>query len=242
MRGPVTILPLCLEGVSYGADGETFLGPVSLTFELAQAVAIIGPNGAGKSLFLRLCHGLITPSQGAVRWTLDKGEIAGRKRHAMVFQKPAMLRRSAIANLVHACRASGLCLTESHERAVAGLQRFGLGALAERPARLLSGGEQQRLAIARAAALAPDVLFLDEPSAHLDPGATRQVEDMLLALKGQGMTLVFATHDLAQARRLAERVVFLYRGKVAEDTSVLNFFAAPQSEAGKAFITGDLLW
>lgn len=237
-----TLLPLSLEGVNYDVDGERLLGPVSLMIPSGETLAIIGPNGAGKSLLLRLCHGLIEPSSGRLRWASPAGGIAARKRHAMVFQKPVMLRRSAMDNIAHACRANGFSSSQSRQRAVLALQRFGLQALAGRPARLLSGGEQQRLAIARAAALDPEILFLDEPTAHLDPGSTRQIEEMLRALKGQGITLVISTHDLAQARRLAQRVLFIHRGQVVEDDATSEFFAMPRSDAGRAFIAGELLW
>ncbi len=242
VHGPRTILPLLVEDLTYEFDGERLLGPLSLSVNRAEALAIIGPNGAGKSLLLRLCHGLIAPSGGTIRFASAAGSIAAPKRHAMVFQKPVMLRRSARENLIHACRAIGFSYGESLQRSGSALHRFGLASLADRPARRLSGGEQQRLAIARAAALDPEILFLDEPTAHLDPGATRQIEDMLITLKEQGMTLVFATHDLPQARRLAERVVFIHRGQVEEDDAASAFFAGPRSQSGKAFIAGDLLW
>lgn len=242
MRGETSILPLRISGLTYEADGKRLLGPLSLEMAAGRALALIGPNGAGKSLFLRLCHGLLRPSAGNVSWQAAGGLVAGSKRHAMVFQKPVMLRRSACANLVHACRAAGLSNAESKARVEASLTRFGLADLAERPARLLSGGEQQRLAIARASALRPEVLFLDEPTSQLDPGATRQIEEMLLLLKADGVTLVFATHDLPQAKRLADDVTFFYRGRASEPAVVADFFSAPPSAEARAFITGDLLW
>lgn len=242
MRGETTILPLRITGLTYEADGKRLLGPLSLAIAAGRALALIGPNGAGKSLFLRLCHGLLRPSAGNVSWQAAGGLVAGSKRHAMVFQKPVMLRRSARANLIHACHAAGLSNTESKARVEAALTRFGLADLAERPARLLSGGEQQRLAIARASALRPEVLFLDEPTSQLDPGATRQIEEMLLVLKADGVTLVLATHDLPQARRLADDVAFFNRGSVSAPVAVADFFHSPPDAAAQAFISGDLLW
>jgi tungstate transport system ATP-binding protein len=198
----------------------------------------MGPNGAGKSLTLRLCHGLLAPTSGAVRWASPQ---AGRRsRHAMVFQRPVMLRRSARANIIHALAAIGLADAEG--RADRALERFGLAGLAERPARLLSGGEQQRLAIARAWAQEPDVLFLDEPTSQLDPGVTRQIEQILAVLEAEGMTIMIATHDLGQARRLARRVLFFDRGELIEDAPSQNFFAGPASATARAFIAGDLPW
>ena len=160
----------------------------------------------------------------------------------MVFQKPVMLRRSARANILHALAAIGMERTVRESRAEIALERFGMGAFAARPARLMSGGEQQRLAIARAWAMAPEVLFLDEPTSQLDPGATRQIEEMLATLKAEGVTLVMASHDMGQVRRLADRVLFLNRGRLIEDSPTRTFFDAPASGDARAFVSGDLVW
>jgi tungstate transport system ATP-binding protein len=236
MRDVVSILPLKVQGLSLELDGKRLIDDVSFVLPKGGVVAILGPNGAGKSLILRACHGLFAPSAGEIRWQAE----TERRRHAMVFQRPVMLRRSARANIVHALRASGMA--DAADRAQAALARFGLAALSDRPARLMSGGEQQRLAIARAWALEPEVLFLDEPSSQLDPGATRQIEDMIAALAGEGMTILMATHDLGQARRLSQRILFLNRGKLIEDAPSEAFFAGPVSPDARAFIAGDLLW
>jgi tungstate transport system ATP-binding protein len=240
MRDAASILPLEVEGLSFEAEGKRLLDAVSFTLPTGGITAVIGPNGAGKSLMLRLCHGLLRPSAGTVRWRLEGGAAAGFKRHAMVFQRPVMLRRSVLGNVVHALAAVGA--RDAAERAGAALARFGLADLAGRPARLLSGGEQQRLAIARAWALSPEVLFLDEPSSQLDPGATRQIEAVIEGLAAEGMTIVMTTHDLGQARRLGRRVLFLNRGRLIEDAGTAAFFAAPATREGRAFIAGDLLW
>jgi len=232
MRETSSILPLGVEGLVYEADGTRLLDAVSFTLPAGGITAVIGPNGAGKSLLLRLCHGLIAPSAGRVVWA------GPARRHAMVFQKPVMLRRSVAANLAHAVRAVGT----GPAMAARALDRFGLSELASRPARLLSGGEQQRLAIARAWALQPEVIFLDEPTSQLDPGATRRIEEMLAALAAEGVTLVVATHDLGQARRLAHRVLFLNRGRLVEDTAADSFFREPASLEARAFLAGELLW
>jgi tungstate transport system ATP-binding protein len=160
----------------------------------------------------------------------------------MVFQKPVMLRRAAVANIEHALSAAGFPRPELRDRAHNALARFGLQDMASRPARVLSGGEQQRLAIARAAALEPDLLFLDEPSAALDPGATRQVEDMLTELHEAGVTLVFATHDLGQARRLAGHVAVFNRGRIIEQGPAANVLDAPRAPEARAFLAGELIW
>jgi tungstate transport system ATP-binding protein len=241
MRDTTSILPLAVEGLGFSAGGRALLSGVSFTILARGMSVILGANGAGKSLLLRLCHGLIAPGAGHISWGAGQAAPGGAKRHAMVFQKPVMLRRSARANLTHALAAAGLG-AEAGERADAALARFGLSALSGQPARLLSGGEQQRLAIARAWALRPELLFLDEPTAALDPGATRQIEEMLLALKTEGVTLVMTTHDLGQARRLADRVLFLDRGRLIEDAQAAAFFTRPAAPEARAFLAGDLPW
>ncbi|MGL4728169.1 MAG: phosphate ABC transporter ATP-binding protein [Bosea sp. (in: a-proteobacteria)] len=242
MRDTASILPLTIEGLGFDAGGRKLLDDVSCIIQPRGITAILGANGAGKSLLLRLCHGLILPGSGAVRWHSGGGEAMGRKRHAMVFQKPVMLRRSARSNITHALNAAGHSHGKTVLRADEALARFGLSGLAGQPARLLSGGEQQRLAIARAWALAPELLFLDEPTSALDPGATRQIETMLMALRGEGVTMVMATHDLGQARRLADRVLFLDRGRLLEDAPAATFFHQPATQEARAFIQGDLPW
>ena len=242
MRGTPTVLPLTVEHLGFAADGKTLLDDVSWTLQRGGTTIIIGPNGAGKSLLLRLCHGLITPATGSVRWALPDGVIGRNKRHAMVFQRPVMLRRSARANILHALAAAGHDRKFSNDRADAALARFGLAGLAARPARLMSGGEQQRLAIARAWSLSPEVIFLDEPCSHLDPGATRQIEEMLRALSAEGVTLVMTSHDLGQARRLADTILFLNRGRLVESGPAAAFFAAPATPEARAFVNGDLIW
>jgi tungstate transport system ATP-binding protein len=238
MHDTASILPLTVDRLRFAAEGKTLLDEVSFTLPKGGVTAIIGPNGAGKSLVLRLCHGLIAPAGGSVRW--HGRTESGGARHAMVFQRPVMLRRSARANIVHALAATGTAGVA--DRASVALAKFGLDALAERPARLLSGGEQQRLAIARAWALGPELLFLDEPASQLDPGATRQIEAIIAGLSAEGMTILMTTHDLGQARRLAGRILFLHRGRLVEDGPASRFFAAPATREARAFIAGELLW
>ncbi len=240
MRDMKSILPLSVANLCFAASGKTLVDDVTFNLPQGGVTAMIGPNGAGKSLTLRLCHGLLTPSHGHVRWHETGGYATNRKRHTMVFQRPVMLRRSALANLVHALQA--VAVPDAKRRSELALERFGLSALGGRPARLLSGGEQQRLAIARAWALEPDVLFLDEPSSQLDPGATRQIEDIITTLAAEGMTILMATHDMGQARRLSQRLLFLHRGRLIEDAKTQAFFAEPASPEARAFIAGDLLW
>jgi tungstate transport system ATP-binding protein len=233
-----SILPLRLEAVSYAAGGRTIIEPVDLALQAGASTIILGANGAGKSVLMRLMHGLLAPSAGRVRWN----ENGARRRQAMVFQRSVMLRRSALANVVYALEAAGVAATERTGLAREALAEVGLAHVAARPARVLSGGEQQRLALARAWALHPEVLFLDEPTASLDPGATREIESVIRAFDAAGTKIVMSTHILGQARRLGDEVVFLHQGRVAERAPVDTFFKQPASAEAAAFIKGELPW
>src|SRR4029079_8033474 len=200
-----------------------------------------GAKGAGKSVLIRLCHGLLQPSAGKVAWAAD--ETRGEpRRQAMVFQRPVMLRRSALANVAYALKAAGVPRRERLLRAQGALESVGLLALADHPARVLSGGEQQRLALARAWALRAEVLFLDEPTANLDPSATKEVESIIGAIHAVGTKIVMTTHNLGQARRLGDEVLFLHQGRLVERASVETFFRQPASAEAGAFIKGELPW
>jgi tungstate transport system ATP-binding protein len=240
MLSQSSILPLRVEAAAFSGEGRLLVEPNSFTIPAGGLTVLLGPNGAGKSLTLRLCHGLLTPSRGSINWA--SGAQGRCRRHAMVFQKPIMLRRSVEANIVHALAAAGFGGAERKARAAQALARFGLDMLAAQPARLLSGGEQQRLAIARAWSLRPELLFLDEPTSQLDPAATRQIETLLAGLVAEGITVMMSTHDLGQARRLATRVLFLHRGRLVEDAPAPAFFAGPASPEARAFLAGELLW
>jgi tungstate transport system ATP-binding protein len=237
VHGSLSILPLQLREVWFRVGVTDLLRGVDLDLRGGAPTMILGPNGAGKSLLLRLCHGLLTPTRGEVVWN---GAASGR--HQMVFQRPVLLRRSALANLEYALSLHKVERGERRRRAEAVLERFGLSHLAQRAARVLSGGEQQRLAIARACALDPQVLFLDEPTSALDPGATRGIEEMLTAIASEGVKIVMATHDLGQARRLGAEVLFLHRGEVLEHTPADVFFSSPRTKHAEAFVRGELLW
>jgi tungstate transport system ATP-binding protein len=237
MRGSLSILPLRCRSVGLNVRGRDLLKDVTADLMPGTPSMVMGPNGAGKSLFLRICHGLLQPTSGSVEWS---GPSA--RAQAMVLQRPVLLRRSARGNVIHALALAGTPRSERGGRADAALERFGLGAISGRPARLLSGGEQQRLAIARAWALNPQVLFLDEPTSALDPGGTRAVEEMITAIAREGVKIVMATHDLGQARRLAGEVLFFHGGRLREQTPAATFFDKPQTPEAAAFLNGDLLW
>jgi tungstate transport system ATP-binding protein len=238
-----SILPLELDQVVFQARGQRLIDAVSLSLAAGPRTVILGPNGAGKSLLLRLCHGLLRPTSGSVRWVGPAAANGGvRRRQAMVFQRPVMLRRSALANIRFALAATRYDRRDRDAAALSALERFGLSPIATRPARVLSGGEQQRLALARAWALRPDVLFLDEPTAALDPAGTRGVEQAVEAFRAAGTKIVMTTHDLGQARRLADEILFLFKGRVLERTPAPLFFDAPHTPEARAFLRGDLIW
>jgi len=236
-----SLLPLSLERVSFAAGGRTILSGIDLVLEAGPRTVVLGPNGAGKSVFARLCHGLLAPSHGVVRWAHP--EVPGApRRQSMVFQRPVLLRRSVLGNLLFALRVAGVARSQRDERAQSALASVGLADHASHPARVLSGGEQQRLALARAWMLRPEVLFLDEPTANLDPGATREIESIINSIHASGTKIVMITHNLGQARRLADEIVFLDRGRVAERASVDRFFLQPATPEADTFLKGELPW
>jgi tungstate transport system ATP-binding protein len=239
MRAPRSELPITIEDVSLRSGGVTILESVSLVLAPGAPTVLIGPNGSGKSSLLRLAMGLLSPTIGRVMRGGRAG--TGGDRRAIVFQRPVMLRRSVAANIAFALRGGPARRRERSDRVAALLHLVGLAALAARPARRLSGGEQQRLALARALARDPEVLFLDEPTANLDPAATKAVEDIIVQVASAGVKIVLATHDLGEARRLASEVVFMVRGRVRESAPAKSFFAGPATWEAQAFLNGDLV-
>jgi tungstate transport system ATP-binding protein len=231
---------LRLRGVGLRIGALDVLAGVDLDLPLDGRTVVVGPNGAGKSTLLQVIHGLVSPSAGMVAGVGPDG-APREPRLALVFQRPVMLRRSVRGNVEHALQVAGVPADRRSVRAADALADVGLAALAERAARRLSGGEQQRLAIARAQALEPDCLLLDEPTSSLDPAAGAAIERHLLALSARGCGLVMTTHDLAQARRIAQRVVLMHRGRVVETGEAAAFFAAPRTETGRRFLAGEWL-
>ncbi|MFQ5533401.1 MAG: ATP-binding cassette domain-containing protein [Sphingomonadales bacterium] len=233
------ILPLALDRVSFSAGGQALIDEISLQLDAGPMTLLLGPNGAGKSLLLRLCHGLVNPTSGSIQWRGPGGAQSNRAQ-AMVFQRPVMLRRSARGNLIYALAVSGWSRRDRGERVERMLERAGLEDIADRSAWVLSGGEQQRLALARAWIMEPQVLFLDEPTANLDPAATRAVEGMIRAIHEAGTKIVMTTHDLGQARRLADEVMFIYQGAITERAAANTFFAGPTTSEAAAYVEGRL--
>jgi tungstate transport system ATP-binding protein len=232
MRAPITDLPLVFEAASLRIGEVEIVRDLALSLGAGAPTVLLGPNGSGKSTLLRLAMGLVAPTSGRVTWG---GRAAPDERLAMVFQRPVMLRRTAAANVAYALPK------RDDARVGALLDRVGLGTLADRPARKLSGGEQQRLALARALARDPEILFLDEPTASLDPAATKAVEDIVSAVASSGVKIVMATHDIGQARRLAGDIVFLARGRLVERADAASFFTSPATPEAAAFLRGDLV-
>jgi len=232
------ILRLKVRDLTFVAGGRALITPLSLEIAAGPSTVILGANGAGKSVLMRLMHGLLAPTSGAVVWSGDNA----RRRQAMVFQRPVLLRRSALANVTYALKLARVPRTEREGLALEALDSVGLASLANRPARVLSGGEQQRLALARAWALHPEVLFLDEPTASLDPSSTREIERVIQAFDAAGTKIIMATHNLGQARRLGDEVLFLHQGRLVERSPVEQFFSRPASPEASAFIKGELPW
>lgn len=232
------ILPLRVDDLSFVAGGRTIIDRISVEIAAGPSTIILGANGAGKSVLMRLMHGLLAPTSGKVRWS----SADGVHKQAMVFQRPVLLRRSALANVIYALELARVARAERERLALEALDSVGLAAFASRPARILSGGEQQRLALARAWALHPEVLFLDEPTASLDPTATREIERVIRAFDAAGTKIVMATHNLGQARRLGDEVLYLHQGRLVERAGVEQFFSRPASPEASAFIKGELPW
>jgi tungstate transport system ATP-binding protein len=239
MRPAPRALPARLSGVAYDVGGLRLIDGLGLTVAPRRRLALIGPNGAGKSLTLRLIQGLIAPTAGEICW----GEHAAPPAHAvaLVFQRPTLLRRSVLANIRHALTAYGAPRAGREDAAMELLEMAGLADLADRPARRLSGGEQQRLALVRALAAEPELLLLDEPTASLDPQATQAIEMLIEAAAARGTSVVLVTHDLGQVRRLADDVAFLHRGRVLEHGTADEFFDEPQTQEAADFVAGRLL-
>jgi tungstate transport system ATP-binding protein len=221
------------EGVSVRAGLAEILNDVTVSLYRGAPTVLMGPNGSGKTTFLKLAMGLIVPTVGAIH-------VPTSMRQSLVFQRPVMLRRSVAENIDFARIAAGL--PRSSVAISDLLATVGLAGLADRPARKLSGGEQQRLALARALAREPDVLFLDEPTASLDPASTKAIEDLIASIAASGVKIVMATHDLGQAKRLAGDAVLFVGGRVVEHAPRSQFFDAPMSDVTRRFIAGELVF
>jgi len=241
MPASPSLLPLFLSDVAFEVGPRRIIDGISVRLDTGPRTIILGPNGAGKSVLLRLCHGLLAPTAGRISWNAAEA-AGGPRRQAMVFQRPVLLRRSALGNVTYALKLAGVRSAERVARAMDALRKVGLEALANDSARVLSGGEQQRLALARVWALQPEVLFLDEPTASLDPGATHEIEKVIAALHAAGTKIVMVTHNLGQAHRLGDEILFLHQGRLVERALADRFLKHPASPEAAQFLEGELPW
>jgi len=240
MAADYTPAHLQLRGISLERSGKRVLQNISLDFATQGISIVLGPNGAGKTLLLKICHGLIQATDGSVAKHFES-----KKRiplEAMVFQRPVLLRRSVKANIRFALKIARIDHEQRDRRLIEALDLAGLHAVENRSAHVLSGGEQQRLALARAWVISPRVLYLDEPTSQLDPAAIRIIEDMIGRISAAGTGIIMTTHDLGQARRLADEIFFLHRGRLCETASAEKFFNHPDTDEARAFIDGRLFW
>jgi tungstate transport system ATP-binding protein len=233
------MFPLRLENIAFAPAGRAVLAAVNLQLSGEGITVLLGPNGAGKSVLMRVIAGLETPHGGRLDWG---GRQGPGERVAMVFQQPMLIRASVATNVGLSLVPLGLPGVEKRRRVAAVLARVGLAHRAQDAARLLSGGEKQRLALARAWAAQPRLLLLDEPTANLDPTATEAVERIVREIRTDGTKVFMTTHNLAQATRLADDIVFIDGGHIDEHAPAAHFFARPQSAAARLFIQGELPW
>ncbi|MEJ8562025.1 ATP-binding cassette domain-containing protein [Yoonia sp. GPGPB17] len=233
------LFPLNVTRAETRRRGKTLVGPVDMQLNGEGATVIIGPNGSGKTTLLSLLHGTARLHAGTIAWQLPMAEA--RAVQSFVFQRPVMLRRSVVDNIAYPLLIRGVPKPIALAQARDWATRVGLGDMPERAAPSLSGGEQQKLALARAFITEPQVVFLDEPCASLDGRATSEIEAILQDQKACGTRLILSTHDMGQARRLADEVVFLRGGQVHETAPAAQFFDAPQTDAARAFLNGDIV-
>ena len=208
------------------------LNDISVTITTSGVTMVLGPNGAGKSLLLKCIHGLVTPTKGSICFA----GTHDYPKQAMVFQKPVLLRRSVMQNMRFASQTQQ-SMTELEEALVS----VHLSDKKDYPATQLSGGEQQRLALARALITRPELLLLDEPTASLDPGSVLIIEDLIQKAAREGVKIVFISHDIGQAKRLAADVLFLNRGQMVEHSEATTFFTTPQSNEAMVYLNGEIV-
>lgn len=235
----VSLFPLTADGLIIERNEKRILGPFDLTLKQGGLTVVLGPNGAGKSTLLRALHGLEKPTRGRIRYACPRPEAF--KQQAFVFQSPVLLRRTVLGNLAYPLRIHGVSKQDAERKAKNWLERLGLAERAQLRASSLSGGERQKLALARALIRKPELLFLDEPCASLDGHATQEIEALLQEAKTQGTRILMTTHDLGQAKRLADDVLFLHEGSCLEAAPAARIFTEPQTKQAAAFLKGDLV-
>lgn len=233
---PITAHKLLIERA-----GRVLLNIPSITLGDVSCSAIVGPNGAGKSLLVKVLSALSRADEGQVCWGLSPPDKERRFQVGLLLQRPVLLNRSALSNLVFALQAMGMKRPEAVSNAMQSLESAGLGALVDVSAERLSGGEQQRLALARALALKPDMLFLDEATANVDPASTLAIEQQLSQAIEGGLSVVFVSHDMGQVKRLANEVILLHRGELVEQSSRTDFFEHSINPVTQSWLAGEIL-
>jgi len=234
-----SILPLNLSDVCVKKSGKTLIGPIDLEIAKPALTVILGPNGSGKTTLLRVIHGLERPRSGSLNWNCPT--LEARKKQAFVFQTPIMLRQSAIENIAYPLKLQNVKKAKRLKIARDWLERINLAEAQNLEAHLLSGGEKQKLALARALVTKPEILFLDEPTANLDGQSTREIEAIIKDAATAGMSIMITTHDIGQGKRLADNVIFLYRGKLHEMGHADAFFNAQKTKEAAAFLDGEIV-
>ena len=239
------VSPIVASNLVIRRAGRVLLSIPDITFgeqgSSATIAAIVGPNGAGKSVLVRTLCALLKPDSGKLTWAGRAPDVMRRHGVGLLLQKPVLLRRSAQANLVYALKQTGIDRKTCHELSSTALRQAGLDSVSAVPAQRLSGGEQQRLALARALLLKPEILFLDEATANVDPASTLVIEQQLQAAAAEGLTVVMVSHDQAQVKRIANRVVLMHKGQVIEQASRMRFFEQPEHPLTQRWIAGELL-
>ena len=233
----INCLPIYIKDLSLILDERKILSSLNLSINSDDVTVIMGPNGAGKSIFLKILNGILTPTSGCITWNNKKQFSDTLNTQAFVFQKPILLRRSVIANLDYMDSVLGNKKKISKDRLLEIVQ---LKKQKNQPARMLSLGEQQRLSLIRSLMLRPNLLLLDEPTANLDPASTKIIEDIILNLKMMGIKIIFVTHNILQAKRIADDIIFLNEGKMVEHLDKQEFFSNSKSIEVQNYLNGIL--
>jgi len=236
MSSSPSLFPLLIRELSLVVGEVPLLEEISCELQAGGCTTIIGPNGSGKTLLLRLCHGLLYPTTGSIHWG-DLEPPHAMTRQAMVFQSPALLNRSVRANIEYALKLRNIPQMRRHQLGDEAIQLCGLESIQDRNARVLSGGERQKLALARAWVTQPQVMLMDEPTSELDPVATREIEAMIRLIAAQGVRVIMSTHDMNQVRHLADDVLFLHQGRLQAHLSVEEFFDCRGADIIGSFAT-----
>lgn len=234
-----TLFPLSVQGAVSKRAGTRLIGPIDLNLQGRGITIVMGPNGSGKTTLLRLLHGAARLNQGSISWACD--DESAKRAQSFVFQRPILLRRSILANLIYPLRIQGAPKHEAEQHAFEWASRLGLRDIIARQAPSLSGGEQQKLALARALISRPKLVFLDEPCASLDARSMKDIEAILTEERTSGTQFIMSTHDLGQAKRLADEVIFMLKGRVHEHSPADEFFNTPKTSEARAFLNGDIV-